>query len=159
MFDLNEPVVTALRDRLEAELPAAVAEVNAAVTDGITIEPPAQVLDYVPNLEELTVFPTVAIQDLPSRFEDDIGSSATGRHQLQIVTFVAVPELRALAWSLRRHARAVATVALAGRSLPPAGWGTTLERVDPGPTLSQEEGPRTWMSWVGVVINARTDEG
>jgi len=161
LLTLNEPVVHALVARLGDRLPAIVTELNAATSDGFTIEEPVAVLDYVPPLAELDGigYPTVAISDLPSRFEDDIGSSATGRHRLQVVCFVANTDPRALAWQLRRYSRAVATAALEGRSLPPDVWGSLLVRVNPGPTLEDEEDPRTYLSWTAVELDFRTDEG
>lgn len=154
---LNEPLVAALVDRLVAELPDAVDELNAAVTDGWTIDHPAEVLPYVPSPALLTDFPTLGIQDFPSRFEDDIGSSATAVHRLGVVFFLVDADLGGLALQLRRYARVVATVALRSRQLGPA-WSVTLDQYVPGPTLEDEEDPRTWLSFAAITIDAKVTE-
>jgi hypothetical protein len=161
LLDLNEPAVHAVVGRLRERLGDVIAELNTGVEDGITIEPPTdeQILDFVPQLELLVDFPTIGIQDLPSKFEDDIGSSATGRHLLGVVIFHANPDQRELAWQLRRYARAVASCVLAGRVIEPDVWGVLLDKVEPGPTLSHEENPRTYMSWTAVTFDLRTEEG
>lgn len=161
MLQLNEPVIRALVDRLTADLPATVAEINAGVTDGYLIDPPAQVLPMVPSIGLLTDWPTVAIQDLPTHLQDDIGSSATTVAELAIVCFLVDSDLQALGWKLRRYARALATVALAGRNLGDGAWGVTFRGTQPGPTLGDAEDPanvKTYTSWTSVVIRAKRDE-
>src|SRR4051794_22550247 len=108
-IQLNEPIVVQLKSQLEANLPATITAINAAagtVADGYTIENPAHVLDFVPPVSYLTAFPAIGIGDGPSRFEDDIASSATGRHEIMLVVFLQDADQRALAWKLRRYAQA-----------------------------------------------------
>lgn len=160
LLDLNEPVVAALKTRLETDLPAVIAQVNAAVTDGFTITDPKQVLDFLPPQSHLTAFPTVAIGDGPTRFEDDIATSATGRHEIMMLAFLQDSDQRALAWKLRRYGRAIASTALQGRALGSAqGWGMGLVSIVPGPTLGDDpEHPRTFYSWTAVTIWVKGDE-
>lgn len=158
---LNEPVVKAVHERLSGGLPAAIAAINAVVTDGITIENPVEVLDYIPPPGLLTAFPTIGIGDAPSTFEDDQGFSATGRHQLLVVAYVQNDVQGALAWQLRRYAQAIVRVVLDGRNLGDAAWGTGLVGVYPGQAFADNEDPdhvKTWMSWVGVRMWAKRDE-
>jgi hypothetical protein len=170
MFELNAPLITALHDRLTADLADAIAAVNATVTDGITIDTPdpgTQILDFVPAIENLACgFPAVGIQDLPGRFSNDIGSSVDGTYELAVIVFVADPELRRLGWKLRRTLQAVAQVAMDGRRLGdatgtmPRGTipGPTFERI-PDPTGAEESGPKTYASWMAFVFAAvREDE-
>jgi hypothetical protein len=154
-LDLNEPVVAALQARLQEELAGVITEINAANTDDLVLDAPSSdaILDYVPVPEQLTSWPTVGIQDLPSTIEDDIGSSFTGVYGLAVVIFSADADQRLLAVKLRRYAQAVATTALRSRQLGPA-W-ITLRSITPGPTLDVEESPRTWVSWTAVAINAK----
>lgn len=158
-IELNEPIVRALVERLEAELPAAIAAVNQDVDDGIQIAEPAQVHDFLPTPNLLTVFPTIGIGDGPSTFSDDTGFSATGEHHLLVVCYLQDASQNALARQLRRYVRAVARVVLAGRRLGDAAWSVSLVRVVPGPTLADDpEDPREWMSWSGIEIAAKRDE-
>lgn len=159
-FQLSEPLILALVDRLRADLPAVIDEINQRPEVGINIimPPPEAIYDYIPPPGILTSYPSIGIGEGPSKFEDDIGSSATGVFSLAIVIYEQASEQRELVWKLRRMAQAVTTVALEGRRLGNS-WGVTFDSSDPGPTLvDDEENPREWMSWVGVRINARTDE-
>jgi hypothetical protein len=158
-FKLSEPLVTALVTRLQTDLPAKVAEINAAATDGIVLPLPAasRIYDFPPQGELLTDFPVIGIQDFPSTFDDDIGSSVTGNHALGVIVWVSSADQRTLAMMLRRYCQAVTTVALEGRFIGDA-WGTLLRRVYPGPTIDAEEDPRTWVSFAVVEISARRSE-
>lgn len=161
-IELNEPVIAAVYERLlGSDLTDAIDAINAEVDDGIMVEVPQQVLDYMPTPELLTEFPTIGIGDAPSTFEDDIGSSATGRHELLICVFCQNADQRALAWQLRRYAQAIVRTVLDGRNLGDAAWGTGLVRVSPGPALADNPDPEAvqdWMSWTGVQIWAKRDE-
>lgn len=158
-YELNEPVVAALKARLEEEMTATIAAINEAATDGFQLSAPSQVLDYIPPPSDLLEPPVIGIGDAPSRFEDDIGSSATGRHELLIVAYDQSDEQRALAWKLRRWSQAIARISLSTRKLGSAAWGTGLVGIRPGPTLvDNPEKPRDWFSWVGVTIWAKTEE-
>jgi|SRR5919108_1744199 hypothetical protein len=161
-FALNEQLVTALAAKLTAQLPAAITEINAAVTDGFTITNPVEVLDYVPDEREISAkastAPLVGIQDVTSTFKDDIGSSVTGQHAFAVLVWLYDPSRQALARKLRRYQRALATVCLAGRAISTIGYGVTLRNAAPGPTLEREEDPRGWVSFTGVVIQSWVDE-
>jgi hypothetical protein len=158
-IQLNEPIIVELVERLDSDLAGTITAINAGVTDGYTIDPPAEVYDYIPPPGVLTAFPSVGIGDAPSTFEDDIGSSATGRHGILIVAYQQADEQRKLVWSLRRYAQAITRVVLQGRKLDSAAWGTGLVAVRPGPTLEDDpESPSVWTSWVGVEIWAKRDE-
>lgn len=159
-IELNEPVVVALQQRLVEDLPAAIAAVNEQVTDGFTLGEPIDILPYVPPPSDQLSPPTIGIGDAPSRFEDDSGFSATGRHELLVVVYDQSSNQEALAWQLRRWAKVIARVALADRTLGGnAAWGTGLVGTVPGPTLVDDpENPREWFSWVGIRLWAKRDE-
>lgn len=161
-LQLTEAAVRELVARLNANLAGAIAIVNAdppaPTDDTYVIEAPAEVFDFVPPPSRLVQFPTVGIQHGLGTLEDDQGWSATGVHELTVVSFLQTSEPDALARRLRRYAQAVARVALAGRNLGAAAWGTTLVGVDYGPTLGERENSRVYMSWVAVTIRAKLDE-
>lgn len=156
-FELNEPLIASMVARLTSDLPTVIAAINAEVIDGITMSSDVQVLDYVPTPTILNRFPTVGVQDGTSDFEDDVGWSATGVHDLVLVTFVMEADQQRLARLLRRYTRAVANVALAGRTVGDA-WGVTLNGILPGPTLGRGEEPREWISYTGVSVRLKADE-
>lgn len=161
-IDLNIPIVAALVDRLQNDLDAAIDAYNGAAADGtfqLTKAADSRVLDYIPPPNFLDDYPVIGIGDAPARFEDDIGSSATGVHQLLVVVYWQDDEQQNLARRLRGYAATVARVVLADRNLGSAAWGTTLLGVDPGPTLADDpEDPKVWMSWVGLRIQAKREE-
>lgn len=157
-IELTEPIVTALQKRLEEELTATIEAINTAASDGYTLSTPT-ILDYLPPPSDRLEPPVIGIGDSPSRFEDDTGASVTGRHELLIVVYDQAGDQRALAWQLRRWSQAIARIALSGRKLGEAAWGTGLSMVVPGPTLVDDpDNPREWLSWVGVKIWAKRDE-
>jgi hypothetical protein len=161
-IELNEPVISALHQRLVDELPAAIAAANeeiAASSFAFELAEPDQVLSYIPPPSDLLTPPTIGIGDGRSTFEDDEGFSATGKHATLIVIYDQSSEQEALAWQLRRWAKVVTRIALEGRRLGDAAWGTGLIEVVPGPTLvDNPENPREWLSWVGIRIWAKRDE-
>ncbi|MGH9380882.1 MAG: hypothetical protein ACRD2Z_09770 [Thermoanaerobaculia bacterium] len=168
---LVEPAVDALRDRLEAALPAEIEAINAeaaAVADGYTIEGPQLVLDYVPNLDLLNQFPTVAIaNEGTGRFEDDNAWSATGLYELGVVSFIQDADQQALVRRLRRYTLAVTRVALDDRNLGSGTgipWGVVLKRINYGPALADTTGlregepPNAYLSFSVVTIEVKLDE-
>lgn len=168
-FQLDEPVIQAILARLEdpAQLNAQVAQIAATVTDpdqAASLVPvdPANINDFVPPPSFLVAFPAIGLQDMGTRLEDDTGHSATGRHVVGVVIFCSDPNQEILAWQLRRYAQAVTRTILAGRTLNDtitgAAWGTGLDQIAWGPTLSSTATPQTWMSWCVVSIWARREE-
>lgn len=172
-YALTEPAVKAILARLEdpLQLNAEIASIAAGVgptDEAASLVPvaPEQIFDFVPPPSFLTAFPSIGIQDMGTRLEDDTGHSATGRHVFGVVIFCSDPDQHLLAWQLRRYAQAVTRVLLAQRSIPEAAdaagrsaaWGTGLEQIAWGPTLGSTAAPQTWMSWCVVSIWTRREE-
>jgi hypothetical protein len=158
VLDLSTPAIRALKVRLEADLPAAIADHNLE-TQSIDLPAPTAILDYVPPISLLVDFPTIGIGDGPTAFEDDNAWSATGRHDLLIIAYCQNADQEVLAWQLRGFARVIATVVLDRRNLGEGAWGTGLTRIEPGPTLADDpENPREFASWVGVRIWAKSEQ-
>lgn len=157
-MELSEPIIEAITTRLDSELGDVIDSINAEVEDGYQLDPPFEVLDYVPPLRLMTNFPLVCVADGGSRFEDDTSWSATGVHKFIVVVFIEDLDQRGLARKLRRYSKALATVVLRDRNLAPVAWGVTLDRIEPGPTLGRRQGPNTRLSWVAVSFTAKTDE-
>lgn len=154
-----EPLIDAMVARLLAELNPMLVQVNAAAADAIVCEDfdPLAILDYVPVPSELNRFPCVAVSNGPHILSDDVGWSATLNARLVLITYVQAADQRSLALKLRRYTQAVRSVALRGRSLPPA-WGVVDAGTRPGPTLGVEDGPRAWMSWTGTQLDLRSEQ-
>src|SRR5690242_18306430 len=113
-----DTAATAMQQRLASNLPADLATVNAAITDGYTLENPAEVLDYLPPISMIVRFPTIGILvgGAPGTFEDDVAWTATGKYVLSIVTVIQDGEQVALNRKLRRYNACVANVALQTRN-------------------------------------------
>lgn len=163
-FKLNEPIIKALQARLTADLPAELAARAAGLPaeEAALLGPPAVVYDFVPTPGLLTQWPTVGLVDETSDLEDDTGSSVTGKHNVGIIVFLQSPDQRLLAWGLRRYAQACLAVALRERKLgngsADGAWGTGGGKVRWGPTLGDENDPKSIMSWVVVSFWARREE-
>lgn len=127
---------------------------------------PANIFDFVPPPSFLTDFPSLGIQDMGSRLEDDTGHSATGKHSFGVVIFCSHPDQHILAWMLRRYAQAVIRVLLSSRSFGEAvdgagrtaAWATGDAGISWGPTLGSTASPKTWLSWCVVQIWTRREE-
>jgi hypothetical protein len=161
-----EPVIAALKKRLTDDLPLAVDAVNAAVTDGTLIDLPGDIFDFIPPVETLLNFPTIGIGEGVGRIEDDTGHASTGIHELSVFVFIQADDQQTLVRKLRRTRRAVVNAIMDGRVLKDAAdptknraWGVMLKRIIPGPTLGDRESSHivSWMSWVQVVIECRSD--
>lgn len=160
MIGLNESLINEVVRRLGSTgtLNTFIDTVNAGVADGVTIEYPQRVLDHVPPVRELVVFPTIGVSDGPSVFTDDTGWEAKGSHTITVVSFIEDLDQSNLVKKLRRTTRAVVASVMQGRNLPPDGWGTVLIRIDPGPTLGRSTNPQAKMSWTAVTLQAFRDE-
>lgn len=159
MIQLNEPVISFLRDRLESNLPAIVTALNASATDpAYPITSPQQILDYVPALADLYNFPVIGISDGPFALVDDLGWGATGEFELSVVLYEQDADLRSLAWKLRRHTQAIVRAIRTPTLQLGEGWGTYDYKVNPGPTLSRDEGPRQFMSTTSVSFKCKSEQ-
>lgn len=164
-FNLNEPIVTALANQLSAQLPNAIAAVNADVTDGYTIVNPTYIHNHIPLLSTIAGagFPAIGVEDAGSQIVDDLVSSATGVHRLTIVAFVSNPHPQALAWQLRRYQQAVLLALQVDRTLGGVAWTTRILGVQPGPWLQPAEQlsdmpENTFVSWVAIDIETLREE-
>lgn len=152
------PVIAALKKRLDDDLPAAL------TAEGAT--QPQQILDHIPPIETLLAFPTIAIGEGVDRIDDDTGHASTGAHELSVVIYAQASDQQALVDALRDTRYAVVKTILDGRVLEDAtttsrnrAWGVVYKRGEPGPTLGdvQAEQVVSWMSWVRLVIECRSD--
>src|SRR5437868_4386248 len=87
-LQLIEPVILAVQQRLQQDLPAELDITNGDYDDEVVLEPPAVVLDYIPAEEELVQFPMIGLLHRSGVFQDDIGSSATGVYDITIIAYL-----------------------------------------------------------------------
>lgn len=168
LLTLTDPTVRAMQARLQTDLPAAIALVNAqphVIADGNLIQPPAQVLPHVQALETQTAWPLVCIQRNRATLQDDTGWAATITGSLTLLAFLQHPDQRQLTDQLDRYLQALATCAMQDRTLGGAGgaaWALTMGPIDYGPTMGQLPGdsqvPNAFLSWAGLTISFRADQ-
>lgn len=156
-----EPVIAALKARLDTYLPAEVAQANADAADAYVLSD-AVVFDYLPTPSgEMGQFPIVGIAEDRSRFEDDTGWSATSVWLVRVVVWEQDADQRALAFKLRRWERCLLRVALKNRRLTDprsaAGWGIVLDGTEAGPSFELED-PRVYVSWRSITATIRSEE-
>lgn len=159
-----EPAAQALITRL-GTLDDYIALANAAVTDGITVDAPVQVLPYVPPLDQLDQFPVIGVGDGPGRWEDDTGFSATGVWQLTAVWFLQDADQLALTTRARRALNVLVSCVMDGRVWTDdrdVMWSVRLLATRPGAALADRPGrnepPTAYLTWVGVAVEVKTDE-
>lgn len=171
---LNEPIVKTLVSLLEDELPTVVEELNATVTDGFTLNTPAQVLDHMPGAALLGQgLPAVCVQDMPASFFNDLQFSVDGSHGLGVASVIQNSDQQALAWQLRRYTQAVAQVIqrdrLKGQQasrliLEGKVWVVEFAGTEPGPMLadrdpnSPNEPPSSFLSWTWLMLRFNRTE-
>lgn len=173
-MELSESIIKQLMEVLEAGLPAEINRRNEAITDGLMLDLPAQILDYMPVPGTYGGgLPIVAIQDLPGTFENDLQHSEEASYELGIAAVLQTADHRTLAWQLRRYQAAIATVIQADRMLgtasllrkPPANViYTAFAGTEPGPLIGNRdpdapaEPPVSFRSWTWLVIRCRRQE-
>lgn len=164
---LSSGVVRACIERLDQDLPAVIAEINADVPDGEEIEAPKAIFPIVPSPGLLVDYPAVGFRWMPSRLEDDTGGSATGVHELACVYFLVNPDLELLGWQLAHYASALTTVLLRDRRIGSGAangdgaWGVTFVNWLPGPTLGDADDPeqvKTYLSYGAIVLRFKREE-
>lgn len=172
-LSLNEPIVDALVQLLTARLPGVIEQINDSNSDGILLDPPAQVLDFKPVAGTLKAgLPAVCVQDLPAKFEDDLQFSMNASHGLGIAAVIQDSDQRSLAWKLRRYVQAIANAIQLDRLAAGEGylakvgnvWGTAFTGTEPGPLLADHspnaEGssPSSYESWSWLMISCKHTE-
>lgn len=160
-FDMGAVIVPAIVAQFEANAAAVVAAINAQVTDQITIDAPAQILDFAPTPATLEgTLPLIGVADFPTKFEDDLVHSITSINQFAILAAVANVDERALAWQLRRYRTLIARLIQLDRTFGGVCRPALFDQVQPGPYLenTNPERPHTWLSWFYFIITCRLDE-
>jgi hypothetical protein len=160
------PVIAALKQRLDTDLPASVTAANTETPNRAAAEQPRQILDHIPPIEVLVDFPTIGIGEGPSLLADDTGHASTGVHTLSVMVFDQASDQQALVDQLRALRRAIELTVFTDRVLEDVddpsrnrAWGTRWIRTEPGPTLGDLNAEQivAWMSWIRVVIEVRSD--
>lgn len=173
-MELNEPIIKQLVAVLEAGLPQEVIAHNAAATDGIELDAPAQILDYMPVPGSYGGgLPIIGIQDLPGRFENDLQHSMEATYGFGIAAVLQTADHRTLAWQLRRYLEVIASVIQADRQLGTASLMrkapanvlyTKFEGTEPGPLLGNRNPeasnapPDSYRSWSWLILECTRQE-
>lgn len=162
-FTLNEPLVTAMLARLNANLPTAIAQNNTERTSpAYPLTQPLQILAAPPTAGQLDAgIPIVAVADGDITFTDDVGWSTTEVMDFTILAYDYDLDPTALAWRLRRWAQVICGIAMYGRNVDGGAWGTRLKRIVPGPRLSKldpQSGHPIVLGFVAVVIAAMDEQ-
>lgn len=173
-MELNESTIKQLAEVLENGLEQEINERNAELTDGFALDPPAQILDYMPVPATYGGgLPIVGVQDLPARFSNDLQHSMEGTYGLGLCALMQTPDHQTLAWQLRRYIQAIANVIQADRELgplslmrkPPANViYLEFAGTQPGPLLANTnpdndgEAPVSFRSWSWLLLECRRQE-
>lgn len=172
-LQLVEPIVTAIVALLSDQLAGAVNEMNASIVDGFTLDPPAQILPYVPVPSSLEGgMPCVGVQRMGGEFQDDLQYSMDAEHDYAIVATVQNSDHQTLVWQLDRYLQCIAYVLQQDRLADNASvlrtqgqtWSVGFKRYEPGPLLGDmdptapEAAPRSYISFVGLVLCSKRTE-
>jgi hypothetical protein len=160
----SETLVDALVAKLQAEMPARVQTINDAVTDGVTINPPAVVV--ADGLNEISQTPAlIVLEGRTPRFEWEGGHGFISWTQLHVTIIEEAVARQVIARKLRRQARAV--IESVWDSAPvqqlgaPAADGTRIKMLsaDPGPANRWSSTGTGWRGFYVVTFLAQQIEG
>ncbi len=171
---LQEPILVAMRDMLQANLPATITTANSAITDGYPVPNPAQYLDFMPVEADLALgLPIVAVGESPGggRFVDDQVSFVDSEWEYAILVVCQSADHETMAKNLRRLLSCVAYTIQADRLLGNTSYmrntggvfSVNLRRVEPGPLLGEPDPldanvVRSWLSWATLIVESRHNE-
>lgn len=169
-LSLNENFITTLVSLFEEKLPAAVTAINETITDAYKLDPAEQFLDYMPGKSILGGgMPAVCVQDMPTRFVDDLQFSMEGQHGIGVASVLYNADFRALAWQLRRYNQVIAHViqgdreaGIASRLKVEGGaWVVEFAGTEPGPMLADRD-PNAelvgYLSWTWFLLGFTRSE-
>ncbi len=173
-MQLDEPPILAMVNLLETSLPANVTALNATITDGYTIDTPAQYLPIIPFGPILGAgLPAIGVTGLGATFMDDLVFDVDARHELAVVVTVQNADYVTLTWQVRRLLQAIVYTIQQDRILGPAAsvmcqqgglYSVNLARTEPGPLLGDidplNDGapPKSFISWTWLVFNGTRKE-
>jgi hypothetical protein len=131
MADSIEDTLDSLVAKLTADLPAKITAINAAVTDGHTLDNPHLIESN--GVGELEGYPTILVlpQD-PSEPELDQGVTMLVRHRVAVIVFQIDSDTHALGKKILRYQRAVKEVLLSQRDPGTAAAGWQIEWLEDG---------------------------
>lgn len=164
----NEHVIESAVFRLRQELNAAIGAINAAATDGITVDSPSpdRIFGYVPPLNEIVNYPALGVMELPSGgWTSDVGNDAQAEHSFAVVCYDMDPVQAVLVAKLRRMRQAVVSSIMMGRRMDhPTGavllgaWGLRYDGYRPGRTLGDADGVQSWTSFTSCGFTALAED-
>lgn len=171
---LQEPIIVAMRDLLQTNLPTTVTTANSAIVDGYPVPVPAQYLDYMPVEADLAQgLPIVAVAESPGggEFRDDLQSTVDSEWEYAIIVVCQSSDHETLAKNLRRLLSCVTYAIEADRLLGSLSYmrntggvfSVNLKRVEPGPLLGETTPTdpnvvRSWLSWATLICESRHNE-
>lgn len=160
---LIEPIVYGVTAFLTAGLPAQLTQITAGYADGIVLDAPAAVFDYMPARSEL-VFPCVCVLPGQSQSRADAGGWMDGEHSLSVAVFVQEQETRALSYKLLRYQRAVIELVEANRYGVPdrdgnqAWTGLNFLQTVPGDRFRHDSNPKAYVDHTTIMLRAMRQE-
>ena len=160
---LIEPVVYGITTFLTNELPAQLTAITAGYSDGIVLDPPAAVFDYMPARSEL-VFPCACVLPGQSQTRADAGGWMDGEHAVSVAVFVQEQETRALSYKLLRYQRAVIELVQAHRNGYPdrdgnmAWTGLNFVQTVPGDRFRHDSNPKAYVDHTTIMLRAMRQE-
>ena len=165
---LIDAAIQPLVQLLAAELPAALALIDAEYNDGLVCRAPRQVLDFRPADHEIPDTPIVCVLDGPTQFLNDTGFASGGfadaRHQIAVQAILEDSAPASLARRLRRYQRGILQVCGAHRvgvnqqNGQAAWYGLSLERTIPGQRFIPDANPSQYGDSTTIILRVTRTE-
>lgn len=143
------PLQTALRDRLQAELPGRLAAVLGDSGTQIPLREPA-VYRLHATAEEAE-YPVIFILPGEATPREQTGRWLTSVRELMVVVEMREENVERLGEALTLYEVAVLEACL-GTQAPPPAHGIAWTRTQPGPVFELEQQPVLWQSWMQMTF-------
>lgn len=144
-----EPLQVALRDRLQASMPAALSAITGQFADSVPLPAPAVYRTTATHEEQ--GYPAVFILPGESRSQEQTGSWLTAVRELIVVVEHREENEERLGTALVRYERALMESALA-KAAPAPAHGIKWTRTVPGPVFELEGQVALWQSWMQLTF-------
>ena len=144
-----EPLQLAMRQRLEAELPASLQVISSEFPDSVFLPAPAAYRTTASHEE--AEYPVVFILPGLATPREQTGLWVTTVRELIVVVEHREETEERLGTALVRYERALLGAAL-GQQAPPPAHGIAWTRPQPGPVVELAGPPALWQSWMQLTF-------
>lgn len=167
-MQMIESVVTTLQSLMSAQLPSKLKAIEKSFSDGVVLDPPAKIITYEPNAEEIPERPLLLILPGRSVAINDTGLGGGGwadyTHYVMIAFMIEEADPYVLSRKLLRSQNAIVQTVGANRtgvldSDGVSAWqGISIQETDPGERFRLNTGMNPYVQITMISVKATRTE-